>query len=811
MMYPSQLPPVAQSARSSIVPPNINRPDVVSSSLTSTSQLSLDSIKSYPIAQQQTSSNPNFQAAPIISNNFSNISPEDKYIKAKHNLLLKYPKLLHNTHFMDLICKDPHLALVFSENESLLDQFMQPNEQCMDMATGRIKGQSSAVEQVDDSSVKKRLEKEKEKRELEQEKMDNIAKMQARLEQELGKISEMKKERIKQEELAQRELKDKEQMLEQMTEIFGQQIPPLVIKQGLELCAWEINTAIERFSSLIPTLHKISFEGRQVLAFNKIRAIDLNFNTNYKTIKISIAKKEMQKQQSPNPYLKGLIQKKGAGTGQLFIKLKEGIQEKNLTQMEHFVWRYGDRVDSKVSALKKVPWWSYGVKKSDKNYEQRQDKSVDFFEFDSDQNFQIEMFYQECLQGLNNKFGDRYRIAGDQNLVQTGNIYEIWGMSQDPTTWFEQNMSFKNAPQRRLRRVLKDVQDQGDSQFGVRAFVISSIEEEKGDSENIFDLINIENDDEEEVKEGEIDHIRSIVTVEGSEEEILKLKQKVNEYSQNPRNFISFVDFEGTAAPDFLEALKKEAIKRYQINDLVVAAGQLKIIGFNCEQARRFSKKALMLRAKYTQRLIYPKHWQNVENIENDPILLRPVTQKQELNQVQNEFLKSMPGIIVVKIERIQNAKLWQKFHMESSMIEKKLQSKEAVNIRYLFHGTSQTPPSAIYQSEQGFNLCYANDGMWGRANYFAAKAFYSITYSHVLPDGNFQMFYARVILGKCKALAPDKTLREPPFIDGSTTVRYDSVQGFTRDTDVFMVYSNAKAYPEYLITYKLDQPPIPK
>jgi hypothetical protein len=40
-----------------------------------------------------------------------------------------------------------------------------------------------------------------------------------------------------------------------------------------------------------------------------------------------------------------------------------------------------------------------------------------------------------------------------------------------------------------------------------------------------------------------------------------------------------------------------------------------------------------------------------------------------------------------------------------------------------------------------------------------------------------------------------------PPSFD--TKKRYDSVQGETNGSTVYMVYANKKAYPEYLITYK--------
>jgi hypothetical protein len=53
-----------------------------------------------------------------------------------------------------------------------------------------------------------------------------------------------------------------------------------------------------------------------------------------------------------------------------------------------------------------------------------------------------------------------------------------------------------------------------------------------------------------------------------------------------------------------------------------------------------------------------------------------------------------------------------------------------------LYHGTGKTPPKAIYESEEGFNINYANDGMWGKANYFASNSSYSNAYASVLPNG---------------------------------------------------------------------------
>jgi hypothetical protein len=63
-------------------------------------------------------------------------------------------------------------------------------------------------------------------------------------------------------------------------------------------------------------------------------------------------------------------------------------------------------------------------------------------------------------------------------------------------------------------------------------------------------------------------------------------------------------------------------------------------------------------------------------------------------------------------------------------------------------------------------------------------------------------MFMATVIIGNTIVLNPDRALRQPPNRAG-TNVPHDSVKGNTGGSDVIMVYSNKKAYPSYLITYK--------
>lgn len=91
---------------------------------------------------------------------------------------------------------------------------------------------------------------------------------------------------------------------------------------------------------------------------------------------------------------------------------------------------------------------------------------------------------------------------------------------------------------------------------------------------------------------------------------------------------------------------------------------------------------------------------------------------------------------------------------------------------------------------------------MWGHANYFADKSQYSNSYRFNVPGTNkAQMFIASICTGKHIELQPDRTLKMPPLVPGSTD-KFDSVKGNTGGSDVFMAYSNKKCYPSYLVTY---------
>jgi hypothetical protein len=100
----------------------------------------------------------------------------------------------------------------------------------------------------------------------------------------------------------------------------------------------------------------------------------------------------------------------------------------------------------------------------------------------------------------------------------------------------------------------------------------------------------------------------------------------------------------------------------------------------------------------------------------------------------------------------------------------------------------------------------YSNQGMWGIGIYFAVNASYSNNYAFQnASDGSKSFFYAKVAIGQAIKQDPDNKIRVPPLKpnqNGKLEESFDSIQGFTNNSDIFIIYENSRAYPQYLITY---------
>ena len=181
-----------------------------------------------------------------------------------------------------------------------------------------------------------------------------------------------------------------------------------------------------------------------------------------------------------------------------------------------------------------------------------------------------------------------------------------------------------------------------------------------------------------------------------------------------------------------------------------------------------------------------------------------------EWNKVDHLFKTTMPNSTIIQISRIQNTWLWERYVFQRKRLG--IKNGGSINEQDLFHGTRSNDPRVIYENEDGFDMRYSAQGMWGQANYFAVNASYSHNYAHATPDGAREMFLVKVLTGDSYDCPSNSSLRKPPMkasgpsASGEVSfaqVQYDTVTGVTSGSRVYMIYDNDKAYPAYLIKYR--------
>ncbi len=112
--------------------------------------------------------------------------------------------------------------------------------------------------------------------------------------------------------------------------------------------------------------------------------------------------------------------------------------------------------------------------------------------------------------------------------------------------------------------------------------------------------------------------------------------------------------------------------------------------------------------------------------------------QDQKYQEVEKEFMKTMAGAKVMKIELVMHRTKYQDFLDRKNKL---IKEGYPPLTRNLFHGSAQEA-SFLINDENGLDPQYSGEGMWGRAVYFAERADYSNAYAKRLPDQSRQMLY---------------------------------------------------------------------
>ena len=190
-----------------------------------------------------------------------------------------------------------------------------------------------------------------------------------------------------------------------------------------------------------------------------------------------------------------------------------------------------------------------------------------------------------------------------------------------------------------------------------------------------------------------------------------------------------------------------------------------------------------------------------------------------EFDEVANFFKVALYGqrdkVKVTNVARVENLPLWQSYAVKtqtmkarygkdgSLRVNNNTPGVEAMERRWLFHGTQ---PDVISKIEhQGFNRAFAgrNAVRYGRGVYFARDASYSSHETYSVPDANGvqHMFLCRVAVGDwCKGVNEQLTPDAKPH---NHLELFDSTVDNVFNPSVFVIYHDAQAYPEYLVSFK--------
>ena len=175
---------------------------------------------------------------------------------------------------------------------------------------------------------------------------------------------------------------------------------------------------------------------------------------------------------------------------------------------------------------------------------------------------------------------------------------------------------------------------------------------------------------------------------------------------------------------------------------------------------------------------------------------------------VDNLMKQTIPNVNMFYLDRIQNRKLWDKYALEKKHMSERNGGDAQVHEKLLFHGTRDTDPQTIIMSPKGIDFrCSRRDYqlLWGTGAYFAVNASYSDNYYYV--DQNLQvkqLLLVKVLTGNSCSYGTknDPNLTKPPPLSKGNPLLYDTVNGFTNGSCVYIVYDHDRAYPAYLISY---------
>ena len=148
--------------------------------------------------------------------------------------------------------------------------------------------------------------------------------------------------------------------------------------------------------------------------------------------------------------------------------------------------------------------------------------------------------------------------------MKNGSLYTVWGKSDDPSTWYEKNSTLSGAPERQLRREIKQRWLQEDANYQ--------------DS----------NPDNHEVSDDDCEN-NNFELISTDLEAFSNLTEAIKTYAEDETNFFSTLDIDKRTDEQTIVNVVHFCKKNYQLKDVEIISGlkiTLKLVGFNHHKAK---------------------------------------------------------------------------------------------------------------------------------------------------------------------------------------------------------------------------------
>ena len=265
------------------------------------------------------------------------------------------------------------------------------------------------------------------------------------------------------------------------------------------------------------------------------------------------------------------------------------------------------------------------------------------------------------------------------------------------------------------------------------------------------------------------------------------------------------------------ERARKKSLEMRDLRERMAALERDKAAA---EQAAAAAEQAAAAE-KAAMAITDPSAWTPVAG---DVAMVRVPASSDEHDHVESDFRRSIsafflqsryrsgqqPQVLVEAVHRVQNRPQWRRYCLlrDELRLRERAPDDAAAMRRFererLYHGTDEATADKIAHNNFNRSFCGKNATRLGHGSYFALHAGYSLRYAP--PDGRGvrRIYACRVLNGEyCRG---QQDMREPPPRPGRGHLPYDSTVDDTARPEIYVTYKDSQAYPEYLISFRLDK-----